>query len=372
MKVKKVTGADLARFVDFPDRLYRGDGNYVPFMKADLRKTLRRLLFTEGGYTALLAEDSRGRVLGRVLFTIDADKQLNTDRCGFFSLYECVDDLCVSRALLSQMREELRQQGAEYICGTYAPFDPDNRRGILVEGFDRAPLIFTSYNPPYYEAQLLDAGFSKLTDTYELAMEPDEQALLRLQRLACYAMRKYDFRIDTADFSNISRDIDDVCAVMAAATTEINYQRAPDRSVLAQALREWKSFLDPDFILIARSNSDDRVLGFGIALPDYFQVFRAMRGRLDPAGLIAMAVERRRIRSLRNILQYVVPEYQRRGVLAAIYHSMYLAAKHHGMRCIEAGTIMEANRASIAPLQSMGGSIAKVYRIYMQKLEAEK
>lgn len=369
MKIIKVTSADVKRFVDFPDKLYHGDPNYVPYMRADLRRTLKKLLFDEATYTALLAENERGEVVGRVLFTIDRDKQLQTERCGFFSMYECIDDREVSRALLGEMRRILQEQGAEYISGTYFPYDQDNRRGIMVKGFERPPLIFTSYNPPYYEAQMLDAGFAKLIDTYEFAITPDEAAMRRFKKLSDYAMRRYDFHVDTADFQNIDRDIDDVCAVMQAATNEINYQEAPRREVLARMLTEWKRFIDPDFILIARSNADNTPLGFGVALPDYFHVFRKMRGRLDLVSLVVLAIERNNIHSLRNILQYVVPEWQGKGILPAIYIRMYYAAKKHEMDYIEAGTVIENNQASIAPLEASGGKIARIYRIYYQKLE---
>lgn len=365
MKIIKVTVSDLRRFILFPDRLYRDDPNYVPFLKADLKRTLRKLLFEDGTYTALLAEDDRGQVLGRVLFTIDRDSHLRTDRCGFFSMYECVDDLAVSRKLLGEMLRLLREQGAEYVSGSYFPYDPDNRRGIMVQGFERAPLIFTSYNPPYYEAQMLDAGLTKQLDTYEYAMQSDERTVARLRKLAGYAMRKYDFRVDRANFSDIDRDLREVCAVMQAATSELNYQQAPNQEEFVKIYREWKNFLDPDFLLIARSNKDDSPLGIGVALPDYFQVFQKMHGRMNP---IVPLTERKRIHALRNILQYVMPEWQGRGVLPAIYVQMYDAAEKHRMSYIEAGTILETNPGSFAPIEAAGGTLARVYRIFCRKL----
>ena len=133
MKTAVLTKNRLDDFLDFPERLYEGDQKYTPFMRAELKKNLIRLLFEEKSYTGLMTTDDTGRICGRLIFTIDKNKQLKTDRCGFFYLYECVNDPHVSHDLLSMLETMLRQQGAEYISGPYWPFDRDNRRGFLFD-----------------------------------------------------------------------------------------------------------------------------------------------------------------------------------------------------------------------------------------------
>ena len=38
MEVLLVNKHNLKEFIDFPDRLYANDGNYVPYMKSDLKR----------------------------------------------------------------------------------------------------------------------------------------------------------------------------------------------------------------------------------------------------------------------------------------------------------------------------------------------
>lgn len=173
---KVTTRRDLQRFVDFPSELYQNSENYTPYVKADLKKTLSRLIFCAKTYRALYVAGADGRTLGTVLYTVAPNKQLKTERCGFFSHFECVDDPAVSAALLFEMERELREMGAEYASGSYFPHDPDNRRGILVDGFTTPPPILTSFNPPYFGERLEAAGYVKGADTLSFHPPPPRTA----------------------------------------------------------------------------------------------------------------------------------------------------------------------------------------------------
>ena len=368
MQIVQVDKKLIKRFVDFPDKLYKGDDKYVPYMKRDLTKTLTKLLIEEKSYVALLAVDGKN-ALGRVLFTVSKNKQLNTEKCGFFSMFECVNDQSVCNAMLDEMVRILTTWGAEYVSGTYFPYDQDNRRGILVDGFDRAPLIFTSYNKNYYDDLLTSYGMQKQTDALEYKLEVDKITRYeRVKRVAEYAARKFNFRVDTVDWSRIDDDINDVHTVMEAATTDVIYQDAPSIEALQNIVKEWKIYLDKKYLLIARSNVTNEPLGVAIALPDYFQVFKKMRGKMDLRGLIAFARERKKIKSARAILQYVIPKYQAMGVAMAMYSAMFEAMLANGITYLECGTMMEDNTAPNEAIKGVGGVLARRYRIYYKEI----
>ena len=369
MRIEKVRNkTDIKRFINLSDRLYEGDEKYTPYMKGDLAKTLSRLILKEKSYSALIAYDTEGKASGRVLFTVDKNKQLDTEKCGFFSLYECADDPDLAQALLTKMKEQLEEMGAEYISGTFSPFDPDNRRGIMVKGFDEAPLIFTSYNHPYYSGQLEEFGMEKNVDTYQYKVTFEDKVFDRLRRLSERTAERSGVRIDTVDFSNVERDIKDYCIVMKTATTEINYQQAPSEEEITKIFKEWKSFLDPELILIARRKSDDAPVGIAMALPDYFELFRRMKGRLDPRGIFVLLTGKKKIKSARAMLQYVIPEYQNQGVIGMLAYDMFSSARRRGFSHLEAGTILENNAASISTMNFLRAELTRIYRIYSMKL----
>ncbi|MBQ0026726.1 MAG: GNAT family N-acetyltransferase, partial [Lachnospiraceae bacterium] len=349
--------------------LYKSDPNYVPYMRRDYKRTIKKLILNDKSYTGLLAMDESGQVLARILFTIDKNKQLHTEKCGFFCMYECVDDKNVSHALLARMKELLTEDGAEYISGTYFPHDPDNRRGIMVKGFERAPLILTSYNKPYYASQFEEFGFVKQTDAVEYTLIRDEDRVSRLHKLAKYVNRHCDIRIDKVDLKHPDDDIHDVHTIMSAAENEIIYQEAPSETQLHNILSGWKNFLEPDYIMIARRNSDDAPIGFLMAIPDYFELFRLARGRMDIRGLFILLFGRKRIKSIRGILQYVIPEYQNKGIIASLIAELCNMVDKHGIDYIEAGTMMENNSAARSVIESSGGELSRIYRIYYMSLK---
>lgn len=367
MQVVEVDKKLIKSFVNFPSKLYKNDANFVPYMLADQTKVLKKLLLTDKTYTALLVVEGK-EVLARVLFTIDKNKQLRTEKCGFFSMFECVNNQEVCNMLLDEMKRRLVAMGAEYISGTYFPFDQDNRRGILIQGFHRPPLIFTSYNFPYYNDLLVNYGMEKQTDALEYTIDRNSTDVARLVRLSEFTQNRFGFHVDTLDWKNLERDIDDFYQVMQSATNEIIYQDAPSKDALYNIVKQWKMYLNKDFILIARTN-DNKPIGVAMALPDFFQVFRKMRGKLDLKGVCVFLRERKKIKSIRAMLQYVIPEYQAKGAVVALYEKMLHSVDKYKINYIEAGTIMEANTQANSAIQALGGSISRVYRIYYLKLK---
>ena len=300
--IKLATAKQLKKFIAMADGLYRGDKLYVPYMRADLLRTLKKLVLGEKSYTALAVEEN-GKYVARVLFTIAPSKQLKTERCGFFSHFECVNDFACAELLLGEMCRLMKENGAEYAEGTYFPYDQDNRRGILVEGFEEEPMILTSYNPPYYGALLEHCGFYKHFDTVSYRLDYGRYDYERIVPLTERILERFGLYVSPADFSQMDREIDDVHAIISAATTDIIFEEAPSREDLQRIVKNWHSFLWPDLITICRRRSDDKPVGVMMSVPNFFTVFRKMNGKLNPVSLVKAAYYRSRIKSVRAMLQ---------------------------------------------------------------------
>ena len=365
--LRLTTKRQLKAFVNMTDELYRGDKFHVPYMRLDLRTTLKKLVLEEKTYTALAVEE-KGRYIARILFTVAPSKQLKLERCGFFSHFECIDSQACADLLLGEMCKLLKEQGITYVEGTYFPYDQDNRRGILVSGFEREPMILTSYNPPYYAKLLESFGFHKDFDAVSYSLDYGRYDIERIEPLVKKVLQRYDLYIAPADFSHLDREIDDVHTVISEATTDIIFQDAPTKEDLQRIVAGWKSFLWPDFIHICRRRSDNRPVGFMMSVPNYFTVFRKMNCRVNPVALIKALIYRKKIHSVRAILQYVVPDYQSRGVNFALYHAFYQSCKKYGIDTMEAGTIMEHNEISRRNVEKASGVLEKVFRIYGREL----
>ena len=349
------------------DALYRGDKYYVPYMRGDLLRILKKLVLEDKSYTALAVEQD-GRYIARVLFTVGQSKQLKKEKCGFFSHFECINDRACAHALLSEMCRILKEQGADYVEGTYFPYDQDNRRGILVDGFEHEPMILTSYNPPYYGALLEGCGFHKDFDTVSYQLSYERYDYARIAPVTKRLLERYDLYVSHADFSKIDREISDVQAVISAATTDIVFDQAPSREDLFRIVKNWRSFLWEDLVFICRRRSDDKPVGVIMGVPNFYTVFRKMNGKTNPVSLVKALYYRSRIKSVRAMLQYVIPEYQNKGVNFALYHEFYNTCCRRKITYIEAGTIMENNAGSRRNVEKGSGMLNKIFRIYGREL----
>ena len=350
-----------------PDGIYKGDKFFVPYMRGDLLKTLKLLVLDEKSYTALVVERN-GKYIARILFTVAPSKQLKIDNCGYFSHFECINDETCAQLLLSEMCGILKEKGVTHIEGTYFPYDPDNRRGILVKGFEHEPMILTSYNPPYYGTLLESFGFKKDFDTVSYHLDYGRFDMARVEPLVKKVLSRYDLYIAPADFKNIDRDIDDVHEIIEQATSDIIFQEAPTREELTRIVSNWKSFLWADLIHICRRREDDKPVGFTMTVPNFYTVFRKMNGKTNPIALVKALYYKKRIKSVRAILQYVIPEYQSCGVNFALYLEFYLACKRRGVDYMEGGTIMENNEISRRNVEKASGKLNKIFRIYGKEI----
>lgn len=357
------TKKQLKKFVAMADDIYRGDKFYVPYMRRDLYKTLCLLVLHRKTYVALAVEED-GKYLARLLFTVDAAKRIGADKCGYFSHFECVDDKDVCGLLFAKACAMLAERGVTHIEGTYFPYDQDNRRGILAEGFDYEPMIFTSYNPPYYNSLLTACGFVKDFDAVAYRFDFSTVDMDRIKRLTERVKKRSGLRLDHVDFGKLDSEIAAFYSVMKQATTDVIFQAAPTYEALKSIVSDWKNYLWADFIYIVRREADNLPVGVMMSLPDFNKVFRKMNGKVNPVTVIKMLYYKNKITAVRPILQYVIPEYHNLGVNFIMYYEFFKTCKRYNITDIEAGTIMEDNLPSRMNVEHAGGILSKIYRIY--------
>ncbi len=165
--VRRVHGrADLAAFVDLPWKIYKGDPLWVPPLKASVRHLLdsRRHPFYEGGSAAeieLFLAWQGSRPIGRVAaINNHAHNRFHQEKVAHFGFFECVDRPEVAKALLGAVQDWARERDLSALLGPVSP-STNYECGLLIEGFDRPPVVMMTYNPPYYRDLLEGAGFNE-------------------------------------------------------------------------------------------------------------------------------------------------------------------------------------------------------------------
>ncbi len=367
--VRELKQSEITAFIDFGDRLYSKDPNYTPFMRGSLKKTIRKLVFEEKKYKALVSVDEAEKIRGRILLTKGKSKQLKSDHCGFFSHFEVADDFDAFRELMAYAEETAAAMDCEYLVGSYFLDDPDDKRGIVVSGFEYPSMILTSYNPPYYGKYFERAEYLKLTDTFEYEAKIDPKKMELIEKAATVAMERSNLYVSRVDFKNIERDIKDVHEIMTRASTEAIFEVVPTEDEIRHIFEDWKTFINPDFALVVRRKEDDSPVGFTLSIPDYNELIRKMNGRMNPKSLFIYLTQKNKLFGLRGMLQFVVPEYQKKGVILILYHETKKAMDQHHIQRMTLGTITEMNENSNGVIQAAGGELSRIYRVYYKELK---
>jgi len=354
---------DLKKFIHFIETLYQNDSHYVFPIFYALTRELNKEVLEDQKYKAILSL-SNDQIQGRLMYTFQFDSKRQMNVC-FFSFFDAINDVDVVKELFDAMEVDMRANKVWYAEGTFAPYDPDTKRGILVQGFDDDPTFLTSYNAEYY-AKLMDScGFIKAYDTYSMKAEVSPESERVLNTLTTHFINHYHVRIDQLDMKHLDRDIQDVHTILEAATTELNYQEAPSIEMIHRVAKNMKMFINPSLIRIAREEASGEPVGFCLVIPDFNQVLKITKGRIKPLVFIRQF---KRITRARGMLQYIVPKYQSTGLIGYMYQIVFSKFEHLGITDFEGGTMMEDNVKPLKLFAKFGGRVVKTYRIYGKEL----
>lgn len=363
MIVRVSTKKELKRFVLFIRTLYQGDPYYVFPLFMVQTKELTKAVLIDKAYTAIMAI-RQNEVVGRLLYTYAKTRNKDKKIC-FFSFFDAINDASVAKELFDTMESDMKHDGISYAEGAYTPYDPDTRRGILVDGFAIEPTIFTTYNYPYYQSLINHCGYQKQIDTLSLGVDIGDKSGKYLKAISSMFFRRHNVSIRPLNLRRIDQEMKDIHQILQCATNELVYQEAPSIAMIRSVAKNLRLFVNPDFIQIAYENDTGDPVGFCLALPDFNQLFKKTKGRIRPLYLLC---NKRKITRVRGILQYVVPKYQGTGLIGALFNGIYDNFPKYGITELEAGTMLEDNPRPIQVFQRLGGKIIKTYRIFGKEL----
>lgn len=367
-----VSKAEMKQFLKLPWRIYKGDKCWVPPMINDIKTsldTLRNPTLQKIEHEMFLAlEDGKpvGRIYAGMDMNLNRKKKMNM---AFFSLFECINDFEAAKLLFDTAFDWARQNGADFVCGPTAitGTDGDENKGLLINCFDRPPVLMNSYNPSYYAELMEKYGFVKDYDVFAYYLGPGNMFRKDPTKVIEYAQKRYGFRVDPLNTGDMQNEIRALKHVMDKAMPEEWPDLVPPTlEEVGEMAAKLLGLADPLLIPIARSG--DEPIGFGIALPDYNQVLIHLNGRITPLSAIKYLWYKRRIKSARMFAMFVVPEFRSKGVSYAMYHYAFTNGLKKGYTWGEGSTIGETNLRMRADIEGTGATHYKTYRIYKKEL----
>jgi GNAT superfamily N-acetyltransferase len=363
--------SDRREFVDLPFRLHATGTPWIPPLKIERHLFLspRFNAFFKHGEAELFLARRHGRVVGRISAQIDlAFNAYHGNAWGMFGFLELEEDLAVLTALLDAAEKWLRERGRDRMVGPM-DFTMNDESGVLIEGFEREPMVRQPWQPPYYQRLCEEAGLEKVVDLFmwELRIADREKILPIIRELAEKLEPKHGIRIRKMTRRGLRRDLDSFAEIYNQAWSRnfgfVPYSKA-DLDAYAQELH---LVFDRDWFMVAE-NAEGETVGVAITVPDINQVLKRMDGRLLPLGWWHYLNRRRIVDRCRIGFLGVKPAYQHTGVAAGFYIEHFEMAEATRVKWGEGGWVLETNKGLNRGMEALGGRIDKKYRVYERPL----
>jgi len=365
--------ADLREFIELPYRLHASSPQWVPPLRIERRLFLdpRRNAYFSHGLAELFLARREGRVVGRISAQVDlAFNRQQGNRWGNFGFLELEDEPEVMAALIEAAAQWLRARGCDRMVGPM-DFSINDESGVLIEGFEREPMLKQPWHPPSYQRLCEDpagGGLTKAMDLlmWELDIADRARMLPVLPELADKAQSEHGVVLRKWSRRRMRAEIERFAEVYNSAWSS-NWHFVPyskkDLDFLAQ---ETQLVFDRNWFMMAEK--DGETVGAVITVPDLNQVLKKMNGRLLPFGWVHVLRKGKIMTRVRVGFLGVKPEFQHTGIAAKLYVEHFDMAEATPQSWGEMGWILETNDAMNRGMEAMGGRVVKRYRVYERML----
>jgi hypothetical protein len=365
---------ELKRFVKVPFGLHRDSPQWVPpliFERMEFLNREKNPYFEHAEAEYLIAERD-GEVVGRITAQVDSrwdEFQGGSD--AMFGFFETANDPMVAAALLGAASEWARGKGRARLLGPM-DFTTNDEIGILIEGYERRPMILEPWHPPHYRELIEAEGFAKAMDVlmwelqfgdlkegerFDPAIHAAAEKALDEEGIVIRNMRKREMADEVRRFMDVYNEAwGDNWGFVPITDAEVEFQA-----------KNLKQILDEDWAHMAEK--DGEVIGAALTLPDVNQVLAKLGGRLLPFGWLRFLRGKGKIDQLRVLALGVKHAYRHSGVAAGLYlKHLETAAQPGAIGGGEMGWILETNGPMNRAMEGMGGRIVKKYRIFEKAL----
>jgi len=370
LKVTPVTkAAQRKTFIRFPWKIYKDDPHWVPPLLMDMNQMFspkKKHPFYEYGDMTLFTATKDDQVVGRIAaITNDLYDKVHGGKNGFFGFFECIHDQVVANALFEKAEAHLRSKNCTQVFGPANP-SANYEFALLIDGFNDAPRIMMTYNPPWYR-DLIEAGGFKLVKKL-LAYELDSRTAIneKMERVNALVRERYGVTTRTIKLNKMKSEIEIIRHIYEQAW-EANWGHLPlTYRELKDMGDKFRLIADKNIIVIAEANGEP--VGMGVSLPDYNRLFKSFNGKLFPFNFIKLLRGKRKIGNCRVLLLGVVPEYRRKGIDGLVTYEMIKRAQVVGYHHTEAGWILEDNLMMNRAMENFKGSVYKTYGVFSKTL----
>lgn len=254
--------------------------------------------------------------------------------------------------------------------GPYNPSINDDC-GLLVQGFDIAPVIGMMWNPAYYEGQFLSFGLKPARSLLGFLLPMHRlETPERLTRIVRYLEKRASSKVIVRPIKleKLNEELEIIHEVYNA-TLERNWGFEPiSMEDLLGAADDIRAIADPELLLIGEI--DGQNAGVAITLPNFNEILALVKKTPHWLRLphILWLMKTHRVNSCRQTVLGVSPRFRDQGGLHArlLYTQFTLAKARHANAAL--GWVEENNQEIIENCLMMGGIHDRTWKIFEKEL----
>jgi hypothetical protein len=359
----------LKRFIRLPDRLMRGDPNYIPPLHSERQAALTpkgNPFFGHAEVAFWLARRGSEDV-GRISAQIDKLAKSPAEApIGNFGMLSAVDDSSVFAALLTTAENWLAARGIRRAQGPFN-LSINEESGLLVDGFDTPPMLMMPHDAAYVGPHLDRLGYRKIRDLYAYlcdttaALPPTSAAMVARGLPSGVTLRSMRFKTLKQDIASLVSIFNDAWAThwgfVPITEAEVDHMAKAMRPLLHEKL-------------IWFADVDGEPAAFGLCVPDLNAAIRDLGGTLLPLGWAKLLwrLKVSGVSTARVPLMGVRKKYGggMMGRLLALHvvDALRREALARGIKAVEMSWVLEDNLPMRHLAEAVGGRAYKTYRVY--------
>ena len=359
-----LNGNDKRAFIRFPWKIYEGNTYWVPPLLSDRKKLLdtKKNPFYKHAQLQLWLAERNGVVVGRIGAVVNENHiKEHGEQVGFFGFFESVNEAAVANLLFDQAVGWLRERGMKAVRGPASP-SVNDEYGLLVDGFNRSPVILMPYNPAYYIQLIENYGFKKAKDLYSYHLRSEKVFTEKFTRVSEMFKKREGVVFRSLNMKDFDNEVERIREMYNRGWSR-NWGAVPmTKEEFEYTAKDLKPIVNPELVVIAELKG--KPVGFGLTVPDLNIVLKDnKRGYLVPA-LVRLLLFKKRINFVRIVILGVLPEFRNSGIGGVLFYETGVRGVRNGMMQGEAGWVNDDNVMMNRGAEMMNGEKYKTYRIY--------
>lgn len=318
-------------FINFPLSLYKDCYYYIPNLNVSEKLIFKYNNPDQKAVFFLAYMDDI--VVGRIGAII---QNMYNEKMGVkqvrFTRFDCINSISVAKKLFESVEKWALDNGMDSIHGPMG-FNDLEKMGIQVSDFTSEGNIITQYNFPYYKKLLEKCGFQPDASFVECKIFEPKGFKMTLSN------EKYH-NVKTKNANQLIKKYKTQVFDLINESYIPIYGAVPITPTFKEKLiNQFKFLINMDFISIVVDNND-KVMGFGVAIPGIAKEIKESKGKLLSMKSFKMINAFIKPNYAEMLLACVCPEHKNCGIENLIASKLFIGFQKYNIRSVNTNPII--------------------------------